>query len=97
MLKMKQISETYNLKVYTDDADYFGDIEEAIVTQNKISGWRVKATKNSFLANLLGNAKGVIIPHRLVKSIGDIVLVSKSAVPNYGSSSLDELEEKEQQ
>ena len=86
MLKMKRISETYNLKVYTDDADYFGDIEEAIVDQSKIAGWRVKATKNSFLSSLLGNAKGVIIPHRLVKSIGDIVIVSKAAVPNYNNA-----------
>ena len=96
MLKLKKVSEIYNLKVYTDDADYFGDVEEAIVSQNKISGWRVRATKNSFLSNILGNAKGVIIPHRLVKSIGDIVIVSKNAVPNYGSAPDDE-ESQEQQ
>ena len=27
----------------------FGDVEEAILTANKIFGWRVRATKNSFL------------------------------------------------
>ena len=95
MLKMKKVSETYNLRVYTDDAEYFGDIEEAIVTHNKISGWRVRATRNSFLSNILGNAKGVIIPHRLVKSVGDIVIVSRTAIPNYGSS-LDETEQEQQ-
>ena len=29
MLKMKKVSETYDLKVFTDAGDYFGDIEDA--------------------------------------------------------------------
>jgi sporulation protein YlmC with PRC-barrel domain len=83
MLKMKRISETYDMKVFTDQGEYFGDVEEAIVTTNKIFGWRVKATKNSFLNTVLGSAKGVIVPHQLVKSIGDIMIISKAAVPSY--------------
>ncbi|MBN2367408.1 hypothetical protein JXC34_00190, partial [Candidatus Woesearchaeota archaeon] len=54
-----------------------------IVTTNKLSGWRVKATKNSFLNSVLGSAKGVIVPHPLVKAIGDIMIINKSAVPSY--------------
>jgi sporulation protein YlmC with PRC-barrel domain len=84
MLKMKKISETFEMKVFTDTGDYFGDVEEAILTQNKVFGWRVRATKNSFLNKVLGSAKGVIVPHQLVKSIGDIMIISKSAVPSYG-------------
>lgn len=83
MLKMKKISETYDMKVFTDQGEYFGDVEEGIVTTNKIFGWRVKATRNSFLNSVLGNAKGVIVPHQLVKSIGDIMIISKAAVPSY--------------
>ena len=85
MLKMKKISETYDMKVFTDSGDYFGDIEEAIVTQNKVFGWRVKSTKNSFLNKILGSAKGVIVPNQLVKSIGDIFIISKAAVPSYNA------------
>jgi len=48
--------------------------------------------KNSFLNKVLGSAKGVIVPHELVKSIGDVLLISKSAVPSYGPE--DEEEEK---
>ncbi|RLE39052.1 hypothetical protein DRJ17_02020 [Candidatus Woesearchaeota archaeon] len=80
---MKKISETYDMKVFTDSGEYFGDIEESILTQNKIFGWRVKATKNSFLNKVLGSAKGVIVPHQLVKSIGDIMIISRAAVPSY--------------
>ena len=80
---MKRISETYDMRVFTDSGDYFGDVEEAILTANKVFGWRVRATKNSFLTKILGNAKGVIVPHQLVKSIGDVMIISKAAVPNY--------------
>src|SRR3989338_7157860 len=83
MLKLKRISETYDMKVFTDSGDYFGDVEESIITQTKVFGWRVRATKNSFLAKVLGSAKGVIVPHQLVKSMGDIIIISKSAVPSY--------------
>ncbi len=83
MLKMKKISESYDMKVFTETGDYFGDIEESILTQTKVFGWRVKATKNSFLNKVLGSAKGVIVPHQLVKSIGDIMIISKAAVPAY--------------
>lgn len=83
MLKMKKISETYDMRVFTDTGDYFGDVEESILTTNKVFGWRVRATKNSFLNKVLGSAKGVIVPHQLVKSIGDIMIISKAAVPSY--------------
>ena len=85
MLKMKRISEAYDMKVFTDTGDYFGDIEESILTHNKVFGWRVKATRNSFLNKVLGSAKGVIVPHQLVKSIGDIMIISKAAVPSKNS------------
>lgn len=83
MINMKKISETYDMKVFTDAGEYFGDIEESILTQNKVFGWRVKSTRNSYLTRILGNAKGVIVPHQLVKSIGDIMIISKSAVPSF--------------
>lgn len=91
MLKMKKITDTYDMKVFTDAGDYFGDVEEAILTQTKVFGWRVKATKASFLNKVLGSAKGVIVPHQLVKAIGDIFVISKTAVPSYEP----EAEEKE--
>ena len=84
MLKMRKVSQCYDLKVYTDSGDYFGDIEDCIVQGNKLSGWKIKATKNSFLSGALGSAKGVIVPHQLVKAIGDVLVISKGAVPGSG-------------
>lgn len=89
MLRMKKISETYDMKVFTDAGDYFGDIEEAILTASKVQGWRIRATKNSFLSKVLGSAKGVIVPHQLVKAVGDIMIISKTAVPSYNEEDED--------
>ena len=83
MLKMKKVGEVYDMKVFTDTGDYFGDIEEAMLTHTKVYGWRVRATKNSFLNKVLGSAKGVVVPHNLVKAMGDIVIISRAAVPSY--------------
>ncbi|MBN2458336.1 PRC-barrel domain-containing protein [Candidatus Woesearchaeota archaeon] len=89
MLNMKNIVDTYEMKVFTDSGEYFGDVEESILTQNKVFGWRVKSTKNSYLNKILGSAKGVIVPHQLVKSIGDIMIISKAAVPSYNPEEED--------
>lgn len=89
-IKMKRISETYDMRVFTDAGDYFGDIEESILTQTKIFGWKVRATKNSFLNKVLGSAKGVIVPHQLVKATGDIMIISKTAIPSYKQGEDDE-------
>ncbi|MFW6024755.1 MAG: hypothetical protein ACOCRX_00280 [Candidatus Woesearchaeota archaeon] len=80
---MARITESYNMKAFTEEGAYFGDIEECLITTTSISGWRIKASKNSTLSEMLGNAKGVVVPHRLVKAIGDIMIISKEAIPSY--------------
>ena len=81
MLKTKKLSDVFSVEVFTDSGEYFGDVEESILTNNKIFGWRVRATKKSYLTKILGGAKGVIVPHQLVKSIGDVMIISKAAIP----------------
>ncbi len=81
MLKMRKVTESYDLKVFTDSGDYFGDIEDGIVASNRISGWKIKATKNSYLSKVLGSARGVIVPHQMVKAVGDVLIISRNAVP----------------
>ncbi|HLP80099.1 MAG TPA: PRC-barrel domain-containing protein [Acidobacteriota bacterium] len=96
MLKMRKVTESYDMRVFTDSGDYFGDVEEAILTSNKVFGWRVRASKNSFLNKVLGSAKGVIVPHQLVKAIGDIMIINKTAIPSYsddGSAAADKEDE----
>ena len=82
MLKLREISKTYGIRVYTDMGEYFGDIDEVIIQNNRIFGWKIKATRNSFLNKTISGAKGVIVPHQLVKAAADVMIISKAAIPS---------------
>ncbi len=79
MLKIKKVTEVIGRKVYTDTGDYFGEIEEANLIENKIDSWRIRIA--SSMGNFLGGARGVIIPHQFVKAVGDIIIVSRANLP----------------
>ena len=91
MLKTKNVTEVFNMQVFTDNGEYFGDVEEAVLGSNQVSAWRVRATRNSFLSRILGGAKGVVVPHQLVKAIGDVMIIAKTAVPSYEEEHDDQL------
>lgn len=79
MLKIKKITGVIGRKVYTDTGDYFGEVEEANLIENKVDSWRIKLANS--MGNFLGGARGVIIPHQFVKAIGDVVIVSRANLP----------------
>ena len=90
MLRIKRVSEALGKHVYTSEGDYFGQIEEVTLVDNKIEGWRIKDGSGAFA--LFGGAKGVIIPHQFVKAIGDVFLVNKASLPSGSDSiALDEV------
>ena len=79
MLKIKKITGVIGRKVYTDTGDFFGEIEEANLIENKVDSWRIRIANS--MGNFLGGARGVIIPHQFVKAVGDIVVVSRASLP----------------
>ncbi len=79
-MRVKKVTEVIGTKVYTDSGDFFGEIEEANLHENKIDGWRIRVG-GSVMA-LIGGARGVIIPHQFVKAISDIFIINKSALPS---------------
>ena len=79
MLKIKKISEVIGKKVYTDEGNFFGEIEEVNLYRNKIDSWRVRV--GGGLSNLFNGARGVIIPHSYVRSVGDVFVISPLAMP----------------
>lgn len=89
-MRIKKITEVIGTKVYTDSGDYFGEIEEANLSENKIEGWRIKV--GGSVISLIGGARGVIIPHQFVRAISDVFIINKSALPN-PDSDLDEVPE----
>jgi sporulation protein YlmC with PRC-barrel domain len=79
MLRIKKMSEAVGKHAYTSDGDYFGQIEDVNLVDNKIDGWKIGIGKG--FMNLLGGAKGVIIPQQFVRAIGDIFIVNKASLP----------------
>ena len=79
-MRIRKISDILGMKVYTDSGDYFGEVEEVNLSDNKIDGWRIRV--GGSVVSLIGGAKGVIIPHQFIKAIGEIFIVNKSAMPS---------------
>lgn len=84
MLKIKRLSEVVGRRVYTDSGDLFGLIEEVNLIDNKIDGWRIVVSRDSGMIEVLGGARGIIVPHQFIKAIGDIVIINRNAVPVQG-------------
>ncbi|MBS3071105.1 PRC-barrel domain-containing protein [Candidatus Pacearchaeota archaeon] len=79
-MRVMKLSEVLGAKVYTDSGDYFGEVEEANISGNKVDSWRIRVAGT--MATLLSGARGVIIPHQFVRSISDIFIITKSALPS---------------
>lgn len=89
MLRIKKISEVLGKHVYTSEGDYFGQIEEVNLVDNKIDGWKIRV--GSGLMSALGGAKGVVIPHQFVKAIGDVFIINKASLPMRSDEELTEM------
>lgn len=88
-MKVKKITEVIGKKVFTDTGDYFGEVEESNLIENKVDGWRIRISGS--MGSFLGGARGVIIPHQFVKAVGDIVIVSRANLPlDEGTESVEE-------
>jgi sporulation protein YlmC with PRC-barrel domain len=81
VLKILRVSDVVGMKIFTDSGDYLGIIEEANLVENKIDSWKVRIAKDSSLVAVLSGARGLIIPHQYIKAFGEVVIISKSAVP----------------
>jgi len=75
------MSEVVGKKVYTDSGDLFGLIEEVNLVDNKIDGWRIVVSRESGMIEILGGARGIIVPHQFIKAIGDVIIINRNAVP----------------
>lgn len=89
-MRIKKVTDVIGTKVYTDSGDFFGEIEEANLQENKVDGWRIRV--GGSITSLIGGARGVIIPHQFIKAISDIVIINKSALPSQ-ESEIEEISE----
>jgi len=90
------MSEVVGRKVFTDTGDLFGMVEEINLVDNKIDGWRIVVSRESGMSQILGGARGIIVPHQFIKAIGDVIIINRNAVPvQMGEESMHLEEESE--
>ncbi|MEK6820695.1 MAG: PRC-barrel domain-containing protein [Nanoarchaeota archaeon] len=79
MLRIKKVSDVLGRNAYTDAGDFLGQIEEVNLSENKIDGWRIRVAGQ--MSQLIGGARGIIVPHQFVKAVGDVFIVSRASLP----------------
>ncbi|MEM1634357.1 MAG: hypothetical protein QW714_01390 [Nanopusillaceae archaeon] len=90
-VKLRKLSSTYKSKVYTEEGYYLGEVEDAIISNNKIYGWKIKVAEGSLVKK---GVKGIIVQHQLVKAMGQIWIVSKIVGEVEKSEQTEQTEEK---
>lgn len=83
-ITVKNISEMFGKDVFTTKGVYAGKVADVEInlTKFRLKAMVVEAARGSFLQNLVGGKKGVIIPYQLVENIGDVVLIKHITTPN---------------
>ncbi len=69
-----EISTLFGLRVYTDEGRFIGVVSDVIIDldRRQIRGLALSEFNRTLIDS---KAPGVILPYRLVKSVGDIVII----------------------
>lgn len=88
---VKSLSEMTEKDVFTTKGLYCGNVSDLFFDLDKfrINSMVVNAVRGSFLENLVGSKKGVVIPFGMIESVGDIVIM-KHLTPNAMPQEVDE-------
>ena len=92
VLNIRKISETTRSKVYTEDGYFLGEVEDAIISDNKIYGWKIRVLDHDLSRR---GIKGLIVPHQLIKAMGQIWIISKAVYSVKSSIEKEERSSKE--
>lgn len=76
-VNVKDFSEMIKKDVFTDKGVYCGKICDIGLDLQKfrVRSIVVDAVRGSFLAEMVGDKRGVVIPFSIVDSIGDIIII----------------------
>ncbi|MDO5844183.1 MAG: PRC-barrel domain-containing protein [Methanocorpusculum sp.] len=71
----RQISELFGMNVYSEKATFLGKVVDVVldVTNKKISYIALSEVNTDVIDTK--NYEGVLIPYRIVKEVGDVVIV----------------------
>ncbi|MBI2085552.1 MAG: PRC-barrel domain-containing protein [Candidatus Aenigmarchaeota archaeon] len=82
-INVKDVSEIFGKDVFTDKGSYCGKISdlEFDLTKYKIRAVVIEAIKGSYLAQIVGGKRGVIVPFPMVQAVGDVVVIKHITAP----------------
>jgi len=85
---VKNISEVFGKDVFTNKGVYCGKIADIEISLAKfrVNSLVVETSRGSFLSDMVGGKKGVIVPYQLVDSVGDVVII-KHIIPTLPETS----------
>ncbi|MFH0832187.1 MAG: PRC-barrel domain-containing protein [Candidatus Aenigmatarchaeota archaeon] len=91
-INVKSFSDMTRKDVFTTKGVYCGKVTdiELDLEKFKVRSLVIDAIKGSFLASLVGDKKGVIIPYAMVQSVGDVVIIKHVAPPAVNSEGIEE-------
>lgn len=76
-MNIRSLSDLMRKDVFTDKGLYCGKVNDVGLDLDKfrVKSIVVNAERGSFIASMVGNKKGVVVPYPIVRSVGDIVII----------------------
>lgn len=90
---VKNISEVFGKDVFTNRGVFCGKVADVEINLVKfrVNSLIIETARGSFLADMVGGKRGVIVPYQLVNSVGDVVII-KHITPSAPESTVPEEE-----
>ena len=90
---VKNVSEVFGKDVFTNRGVFCGKVADVEINLIKfrVNSLIIETARGSFLADMVGGKRGVIVPYQLVNSVGDVVII-KHITPSMPESSVSEEE-----
>jgi len=76
-MEVRSYAELTRKDVFTSKGVFAGTVTDVGIDLEKfkIKSLVVDAVRGSFLASLVGDKKGVVVPYAMVQSVGDIIII----------------------
>ncbi len=83
-ITVKNVSEMFGKDVFTNKGVFCGKVVDIVINLAKfrVRSLVIEAARGSFLANMVGGKRGVIIPYTLVENVGDVVIIKHITTPS---------------
>ncbi len=74
----QEITSLVGREVYSNNGVFIGEVEDLRldVESNAVTGLALNRLNEELFDEYVGNARGIMLPYRWVRAVGDIVLVN---------------------